>query len=67
MADGRNSETPAHIRCRMTHRRTRADSASHVHQRLMEELRRFGDELVDERVPQQLLDVIRSWQDRFDR
>ena len=67
MAHGRTSEAPTHVTRRVTHGRTRADSASHVNQRLIEELRRLGDELVDKRVPQQLLDVIRAGQDRFDR
>ena len=67
MAHHRHSETPARVRRRLSHGRIRADSASHVNQRLMEELRRLGDELVDERVPQHLLDVLRAGQDRCDR
>jgi len=67
MADGRDREARAHVTHRVMLGRSRAESASHLNQRLNEELRRLGDELVDERVPRRLLEVIRAGQDRFDR
>jgi hypothetical protein len=61
MADGRNGN----LAVRSVERsaplaRTRAGSASRVNERLIEQLCQLGREVIDEPVPQQLIDVVRA-------
>jgi hypothetical protein len=66
MADGRHSKASEHVARCVARGRYRADSATYLNERLVEELRRVGEELVDEPVPKRLRDVIRAWQDNHD-